>query len=78
MEPKLEQLNETSSTKRVTMEALSAQKSEKVENCKNEEEIVTQLKTEVDDLKSNSDRELMEVKEKVEGNNHSILKFLKC
>ena len=68
MEPKLEQLNETSSTKRVTMEELSAQKSEKVDNCKNEEEIVGMLKKEVDDLKSNSDRELMEVKEKVEGN----------
>ena len=68
MEPKLEQLNETSSTKRITMEELSAQNSEKVDNCKNEEEIVGMLKKEVDDLKSNSDRELMEVKEKVEGN----------
>ena len=67
MEPKLEQLNETSSTKRITIEELSAQKSEKVENCKSEEEVVSKLKNEVEDLKSNSDRELMEVKEKVEG-----------
>ena len=77
MEPKLEQLNETSSTKRVTMEELSAQKSEKVDNCKNEEEIVGMLKKEVDDLKSNSDRELMEVKEKVEGNHCLNLRLFK-
>ena len=70
MEPKLDQLNETSSSKRITIEELSAQKSEKVENCKNEEEVVSELKHEVEDLKSNSDRELMEVKEKVEGNYH--------
>ena len=72
MEPKLEQLNETSSTKRVTIDELSAQKSEQVDNCKNEEEIVGALRNEVDSLKSNSDRELMEVKEKVDGRNFQV------
>ena len=67
MEPKLNQLDETSSTKTETIEQLQTQRSEKVENCKSEDETVSTLKTEVETLKSNSDRELMEVKEKVEG-----------
>ena len=67
MEPKLNQLDETSSTKKETIEQLQTQRSEKVENCKSEDETVSTLKTEVETLKSNSDRELMEVKEKVEG-----------
>ena len=67
MEPKLNQLDETSSTKKENIEQLQTQRSEKVANCKSEEETVSTLKTEVETLKSNSDRELMEVKEKVEG-----------
>ena len=67
MEPKLNQLDETSSTKKETIEQLQTQKSAKGQNCKSEEETVSRLKNEVETLKSNSDRELMEVKEKVEG-----------
>lgn len=69
MEPKLLQLDETASSKTATILLLQTQKSEKAHNCKTEEEIVATLKADVDSLKSNSDRELMEVKEKLEGSN---------
>ena len=72
MEPKLKQLDETSTMKKEAMEELNVQKSEKAEHCKNEEEVVNALKTEVDSLKSNSDRELMEVKEKLEGISNNL------
>ena len=69
MEPKLLQLDETASSKTATILLLQTQKSEKAHNFKTEEEIVATLKADVDSLKSNSDRELMEVKEKLEGSN---------
>ena len=67
MEPKLIQLGETSKMKQESIGHLHSQKVEKAENCKKEEDIVNALKLEVESLKDNSDRELMEVKEKLEG-----------